>query len=124
MIRTAIRTLLAGVFIVGGWGAMSKPGGRPQKVAAAGIPAAEQAVILNGVLMVLAGVLLCLGILPRVAAALLAGSLIPTTIVGHPFWKEEPGPEREQQLTQFLKNMGLIGGLLMVVIERKQENSI
>jgi hypothetical protein len=30
---------------------------------------------------------------------------------------------REQQLIQFLKNLGLIGGLLMVVIE-KQEASM
>ena len=38
-------------------------------------------------------------------------------------WKEESGPGREQQLIQFLKNLGLIGGLLMVVIE-KQEASM
>ena len=92
-------------------------------VAAAGIPRPEQAVVLNGAVMVVAGLLLSLGIAPRIAAALLIGSLIPTTIVGHPFWKDEPGPEREKQLLQFLKNLGLIGGLLMVVIE-KQEASV
>jgi len=43
--------------------------------------------------------------------------------VGHAFWKEEPGTEREKQLLQFLKNLGLIGGLLMVVSE-KQEASV
>ena len=100
-----------------------KPGGRPKLVAAAGIPRPEQAVVLNGALMILAGLLLGLGIAPRIAAALLIGSLVPTTLVGHPFWKEEPGPEREKQLLQFLKNLGLIGGLLMVVIE-KQEASV
>jgi putative oxidoreductase len=92
-------------------------------VAAAGIPRPEQAVVLNGALMILAGLLLGLGIAPRIAAALLIGSLVPTTIVGHAFWKEEPGPEREKQLLQFLKNLGLIGGLLMVVSE-KQEASV
>lgn len=120
MIRTGIRVLLAGIFIMGGWGAMSNPGTRPQKVAAAGIPMAEQAVILNGGLMVVAGLLLCLGIAPRVAATLLVGSMVPTTMVGHPFWKEEPGLGREQQLIQFLKNLGLIGGLLMVVIDKQE----
>lgn len=120
MMQTGIRLLLSGIFIIGGWGAMSEPGGRPKKVAAAGIPQPEKAVVLNGALMVLAGFLLCLGIAPRVAAALLVGSMIPTTIVGHPFWKEEPGPAREQQLIQFLKNLGLIGGLLMVVIEKNE----
>lgn len=123
MIRAVTHLLLSGIFIVGGWGAFSKPGGRPKMVAAAGIPQPEQAVVLNGALMILAGLLLGLGIAPRVVAALLIGSLIPTTLVGHPFWKEEPGSEREKQLLQFLKNLGLIGGLLMVVIE-KQEASM
>jgi len=36
---------------------------------------------------------------------------------------KESRPGREQQLIQFLKNLGLIGGLLMVVIE-KQEASM
>ncbi len=115
MIRTGIRLLLSGIFIIGGWGAFSNPGGRPKKVAAAGIPQAERAVMLNGAVMILAGLLLSLGIAPRLAAALLIGSMIPTTIVGHPFWKEEPGPERENHLIQFLKNLGLISGLLMVL---------
>lgn len=123
MIRAVKHVFLSGIFIVGGWGAFSKPGGRPKMVAAAGIPQPEQAVVLNGALMILAGLLLGLGIAPRFVAALLIGSLIPTTLVGHPFWKEEPGPEREKQLLQFLKNLGLISGLLMVVID-KQEASV
>ncbi len=123
MKQTGIRLLLSGIFIIGGWGAFSKPGGRPKLVEAAGIPYPEQAVVLNGAIMILAGLLLSLGIAPRIAAALLIGSMIPTTIVGHPFWKEVPGSEREKQLLQFLKNLGLIGGLLMVVVE-KQEVSV
>ena len=118
MIRTGTRLLLSGIFIVGGWGAFSNPGGRPKKVAAAGIAQAEQAVVLNGAVMILGGLLLGLGIAPRLSAALLIGSMIPTTFVGHPFWKEEPGPERENHLIQFLKNLGLIGGLLMVLTEQ------
>ena len=120
MIRTVTRLLLSGIFIFGGWGAFSKPGGRPKMVAAAGIPRPEQAVVLNGAIMILAGLLLSLSIAPKIAAALLIGSLVPTTIVGHPFWKEVPGPEREKQLLQFLKNLGLIGGLLMVVVENQE----
>ncbi len=118
MRRTGIQLLLSGIFIYGGWGAFSNPGGRPKLVAAAGIPRPEQAVVLNGALMIVAGLLLGLGIAPRIAAALLIGSLVPTTLVGHPFWKEEPGPEREKQLLQFLKNLGLISGLLMVLSEK------
>lgn len=101
-------------------GAFSKPGGRPELVAAAGIPQPEQAVVLNAAVMILAGLLLSLGIAPKLAATLLIGSMIPTTIVGHPFWKEEPGPQRQNQETQFLKNLSLIGGLLMVLMEKDE----
>ena len=119
MRRTGIHLLLCSIFIYGGWGAFSKPGGRPKLVAAAGIPQPEQAVVANGALMIIAGLLLGLGIAPRLAAALLICSLIPTTLVGHAYWKEEPGPEYEKQMLQFLKNLGLIGGLLMVLTEKE-----
>ena len=118
MIRTVTHLLLSGIYIINGWGAFSKPGGRPKLVAAAGIPRPEQAVVLNGAVMIVAGLLLGLGIAPRLASALLIGSLIPTTLVGHAFWKDEPGAEREKQLLQFLKNLGLLSGLLMILTEK------
>jgi putative oxidoreductase len=118
MIRTVTHLLLSGIYSINGWGAFSKPGGRPKLVAAAGIPQPEQAVVLNAAVMIVAGFLLGLGITPRLAAALLLGSMIPTTLVGHPFWKEEPGLQRQNQETQFLKNLSMIGGLLMVLTEK------
>ena len=118
MIRTVTHLLLSGIYIINGWGAFSKPGGRPKFVAAAGIPQPERAVVLNAAVMIAAGFLLSLGIAPRLAAALLLGSMIPTTLVGHPFWKEEPGLQRQNQETQFLKNLSMIGGLLMVLTEK------
>ncbi len=118
MIRTVTHLLLSGIYIINGWGAFSKPGGRPKLVAAAGIPRPEQAVVLNAAVMIVAGLLLSPGITPRLTAALLLGSMIPTTLVGHAFWKEEPGPQRQNQETQFLKNLSMIGGLLMVLTEK------
>jgi uncharacterized membrane protein YphA (DoxX/SURF4 family) len=78
----------------------------------------ELAVRANAANMVVSGSMLALGILPRFAAAMLIGSLIPTTVVGHQFWKAE-GPQAGNQLTQFLKNLGLIGGLLAVVVGQR-----
>jgi uncharacterized membrane protein YphA (DoxX/SURF4 family) len=60
-----------------------------------------------------AGGLLMLTRLHRPAALLLAGTLVPTTIAGHPSWRyEDPGQKRQQE-TQLLKNLGLFGGLLL-----------
>jgi len=46
--------------------------------------------------------------------------LIPTTFVGHPFWKESESAARKNQQVQFLKNLGLIGGLLLVLLEKNK----
>ena len=117
MIRSLSHMLMSGIFIAGGADAFANPGGRANKVADAGIPAPEQAVELNGAAMVLGGVLLGLGIMPKVAATILLGTLLPTTVVGHAFWKEESEAARKGQLTQFFKNLGLIGALLEVLAE-------
>lgn len=89
------RPLLAGIFINGGLGQIQKPGGRaiPVEKALDSVPmdigenAAENLVKLNGVVMVGAGSALALGIFPKLASLALIGSLVPTTLVGHPFWQ-------------------------------------
>ena len=70
----------------------------------------------NAATQVVAGTALVLGIAPRAAAAVLIGSLIPTTAGGHRFWEVEAGPERNTQRNHFLKNISMVGGLLHVVI--------
>ena len=120
MLKSLSRLLLSGSFISGGADAFLKPGARVNKVAAFAIPEAEQAVKLNGATMVLAGTALALGIAPKAAATVLIGCLIPTTIVGHPFWKEEDSGSRKNQQVQFLKNLGLMGGLLLVLLEKNK----
>jgi uncharacterized membrane protein YphA (DoxX/SURF4 family) len=67
--------------------------------------------------MAIAGSALALGRWPRQAAAVLASVLVPTTIAGHPFWEETTPQSRAAQRTQFLKNLGLCGGLLLVVLD-------
>lgn len=116
-IKQLNRILLAGVFIIGGAEAFMKPGTRPEKVAKAGIPNAQQAVEFNGAAMVIGGTALAVGIFPRLAALGLFASMIPTTFVGHPFWEEETPAARKMQQTQFLKNLAIMGGLLQVVLD-------
>ena len=118
MLRTLGHLLLSGIFISGGADAFLKPGPRVTKVADAGIPTPEQAVQLNAAVMVIGGAALALGIAPKLAATILIAVLIPTTIVGHAFWKEKDAAGRKMQLTQFFKNLGLIGGLLLVLREK------
>jgi putative oxidoreductase len=65
---------------------------------------------------VVAGLLLATGHVTRPAAAALAAGLIPTTVAGHPFWSH-PKELRSNHQTQFLKNLGLLGGLLLAAAD-------
>jgi putative oxidoreductase len=109
---------LGTMFITGGWGAFKNPGGRVEKVANVGISRAKEATILNGAAMMVAGSALALDIAPKLASVILLGSLIPTTYIGHPFWKEETPAGRAGQKIQFMKNLAMIGGLLLVLQEK------
>jgi uncharacterized membrane protein YphA (DoxX/SURF4 family) len=72
---------------------------------------------------VTAGGALALGYRPRAAAAVLASVLVPTTLVGHPFWEETAASGRAAQQTHFLKNLGLFGGLLLVIADEHADRS-
>ncbi len=112
IIRFLSRLLLAPLFIFGGMNTLRQPGPRVEKAVAAGAPSPEMAVRANAWLMVGAGTALALGIMPRMASFLLAGSLVPTTLAGHRFW-ELQGQDRERQMTQFFKNSAAMAGLLL-----------
>jgi len=121
MLKFLARAAISSVLIYGGQASVRAPGGRGvavQKLSAkAGITLddAEAATVvkLNGAVMVGAGATFALGILPRLSAVALIGSLVPTTIGGHAFWEQEDPAARSAHQIHFLKNVGLIGGLLM-----------
>ncbi|HET8846278.1 MAG TPA: DoxX family protein [Ktedonobacteraceae bacterium] len=119
MFKSLSQLLLAGIFMKGGFDAFWEPGGRVDKVAGAGLPNPETAVELNGATMMVGGAMLALNVAPKLAAVALIGSLIPTTLVGHAFWKVEEKAARNAQMIQFLKNMGLIGGLLLLLRQKE-----
>jgi putative oxidoreductase len=65
---------------------------------------------------VAAGLLLASGRLTRPAALALAVNLVPTTFAAHQFWSST-NSERAGHQTQFLKNLGLLGGLLLAAAD-------
>ncbi len=119
MFKTLGHLLLGSIFIFGGANTFANPGRHVTKVESTGIPQPRQAIILNAAIMVVAGTALSAGLLPKFAATILIGSLIPTTYVGHAYWNEEHLGTRANQQTQFFKNASLIGGLLLVLAENR-----
>ena len=94
LFRTAGRFLLAGIFVYSGYN-MFNNAERYAKQAAAAVPMLPDEPMIakvHGATMVVAGATFALGILPKMSARILALTLIPNTIIGHPFWKaEKPG---------------------------------
>lgn len=126
MASTTVRLarLALGVpFIWLGYDAAKEPGGRVQLAADLGVPNPEAAVRLNGAAMVAGGAALATGRLPRLAALGLVASLVPTTIAGHPFWKDQDPTTRNGNRIQALKNLGLAGGLLAVAAASRPRHS-
>jgi uncharacterized membrane protein YphA (DoxX/SURF4 family) len=118
--------MLASMFIAGGIDAVQHPDSKVKRAEPVAMPLAErlplpddpaELVRINGAVQAGAGVLLAAGKLPRLAALALIGSLIPTTAAGHRFWEETDDQARAQQRTHFLKNMAMLGGLILAATD-------
>jgi uncharacterized membrane protein YphA (DoxX/SURF4 family) len=72
---------------------------------------------ITGAVDLAAGVMLATNRLPRLASLVLAGSLLPSTIAEHQFWHVDDPQEKAQERIQFLKNVGLTGGLLLASVD-------
>ena len=125
-LRPAARVLTGSTYVLLGFDALREPGGRVDQAApvlasirkVAPLPEDDELVVrANAAVMVAGGTLLALGIAPRLSALALACSLIPTTLAGHSYWAIEDPAGRKQQRIQFHKNMALLGGLLLAVID-------
>jgi putative oxidoreductase len=123
VLRLIARPMLASIFIAEGIDSLLHPDTKAPAAEAVVRPLAEQvpvvpgqveqAVRLNGAVQLVAGSLLAIGRFPRLSAAALAASLIPTTYAGHRFWESNDKQERSQQKIHFLKNVTMLGGLLI-----------
>jgi putative oxidoreductase len=129
-VRTLAHAMLAAIFVKSGADAVMMPerlvpraapladkvGPALSNVHPALSPDTKTFVQVNGAVQAAAGALL-LTRWSRPAAVVLAGSLVPTTIAGHAFWAQGTPADRSAQLTHFLKNVGLFGGLLLAAVD-------
>ncbi len=83
-------------------------------MASSGLPMANVLLAITIVLELGGGLLLITGFQAGLAAAALALFLVPVTALFHAFWSADAAGF-QGQLTHFLKNVAVLGGLLMVV---------
>lgn len=119
--------MLGSIFVIQGYETWRRPERvtpaaepvvRPVRDRVPGVPSeTEQAVRLNGAVQAVAGSMLAAGWFPRLSALALAGTLVPTTLAGHRFWEVADKQERAQQRIHFLKNLTMMGGLLIAAAD-------
>ncbi len=86
---------------------------------AAKVPFPEVAVLGTGAMIVVGGLGVGLGVWGDLAAALLAGFLVPTAFLMHRFWGVDEQTAMAQ-MPHFLKNMALAGASLVLFYVFKQ----
>lgn len=133
MTRLIARPMLASMFVVGGVNSLRNASEKADAAAVVTdriVPLAEKAapqlpipsdpatlVRINGAAQLGAGLLLATGRAPRLASAVLAASLVPTTAAGHRFWEESDPATKSNQKVHFFKNISMMGGLLLAGVD-------
>jgi uncharacterized membrane protein YphA (DoxX/SURF4 family) len=78
------------------------------------VPLAGPGVLLTGVLALVGGVMIALGLWGDLGALFIVTFLLLVTPMMHRFWKETDPMQWQMQLTNFQKNLGLLGGALVI----------
>jgi len=108
------RIFLALLFVVSGIGKITGYAGTAAVMASKGLPLVDILLPLTIAVELGGGLLLALGWKARWAAAALFLFLIPTTLIFHQFWGIDPKLVQMQKI-HFLKNVAIMGGMLLVL---------
>lgn len=125
--RLVARPMLSSIFLVGATAALKNAELNASRakpvldkvvppITKAGVPVPTDPATLvrvNAGVQVVAALGLATGRAPRLSAAVLAASLVPTTAAGHRYWEAEDPAQRTQQKLHFFKNVSLVGGLVI-----------
>jgi len=108
------RILLAFMFILSGFGKIMGYAGTAGYMASKGMPLVAVLLPLTILTEVGGGILLAIGFKARWVALALAGFSILAGLVFHDFWNVTDAAQHMNQQINFLKNVSIAGGMLMV----------
>lgn len=108
------RLIFGGYFLMSAWSHFKNLDGLSGYAESKGVPSPRAAVFVSGILLLLGGLGVVFGIAPQASLALLIIFLVPVSWKMHAFWKETDPNRRMMERVQFMKNMALIGALLML----------
>ena len=86
-----------------------------------GVPLAMPLLLLTILLQVGGGLAIIFDRQTRTAAFLLAGLTLLINLFMHDFWNDYPGGNAQHELQNFIKNLGIFAGLLLLGSRRPAE---
>jgi uncharacterized membrane protein YphA (DoxX/SURF4 family) len=110
------RVLFGGYFLYSGIGHFKNLNNLTAYAKSKGVPSPNVAVILTGLMLILGGAGILLNQFIGLAVVLIILFMIPTNFIMHAFWKK--GLDAQNKMNDqisFMKNMALIGALLMML---------
>jgi putative oxidoreductase len=108
------RILLASIFLMSGYGKIGGFAGTAGYMASKGLPMAEVLLAITIVIEIGAALMIIGGYKARLGATALLLWMIPVTFIFHNFWAL-PADQQQIQSIMFMKNLGLMGGMLYIM---------
>lgn len=112
-IPLAGRLLMSLIFIEAGISKIFTFSGSEKYMSMQGMPLVPFFLICAIIIEVAGGFSLLVGFKTKIIALILFLYLIPTTLIFHHFWTYT-GMERQDMMVHFMKNLSIMGGMLMV----------
>lgn len=111
------RCLLASIFLFSGVRKVLAFAAVSGMMAGKGFPMSDVVLVLTIALEIGGGLMLVVNRHARWAALALAGFTLAASVIFHGFWHawDAPQPQFNNELNHFLKNIAIIGGLLLIV---------
>lgn len=109
------RILLASVFVISAIGHLKDLEHTARMAAAAKAPFPKLQALLASLLALFGGLSIASGYQVEIGAAMLILFLLPVTFMVHRFWAYSDPREAGNHQGHFWKNIGLIGGLLLIL---------
>ncbi|WP_062998664.1 DoxX family membrane protein [Nocardia jinanensis] len=139
LLRRLARPLLASAFVVNGVETLMHPESRVKEAStlvhkgketlpsdiAGNLPEDPSTLVrVTAAVQIAGGALLALGKAPRPAALALAATVVPATVTEQNFWAENDPERRAAKRTAFLKDVSLLGGLMIAASDTAGKPSL
>jgi putative oxidoreductase len=115
LITLSGRILMSVIFLISGLFKVAAHAPMAGYATAVHLPAPDLAIWLAAAIEIFSGLAILGGFKTRIAAWLLFFYLIPVTYFFHNFWAFQ-GAAQQAQMANFLKNVAIMGGLLVLAV--------